>query len=76
MEDNTEVGYSSEVIALDFAISQKVLPKLSGNGEDYEQWLTDFRDYAKKSYLNNTAAILSRILENGKRQMKFYQFFN
>ena len=76
MEDNTEVGYSSEVIALDFAISQKVLPKLSGNGEDYEQWLTDFRDYAKKSYLNNTAAILNRILENGKRQMKFYQFFN
>ena len=76
MEDNTEVAYSSEIIALDYAISQKVLPKISGNGDDFEIWLTEFRDYAKKNYLNNSAAILNRILENGKRQMKFFQFFN
>ena len=76
MDDNTDVGYKSDIIALDYAISQKILPRLSGNGDTFEQWLVEFRDFSKKKYLNNTASIITRMLDIGNRQMKFYQFFN
>ena len=59
-----------------FFASRSFFSKLSGNGDEFEAWLVDFRDYAKKCYLNNTATIINRILEVGKRQMKFFQFFN
>ena len=75
MEEDEETAYSAGIYALDFAISQKVLPKIIGNGEEYEKWLTKLRDFAKKNYLLQSASILNRIIETGNKQMKFYQFF-
>lgn len=64
------------IIALDFAVAQKILPKLSGNGADYEKWLIQFRDDCASNKLVQSAALLDQILEWGNRRMKFFQFFH
>ncbi|MGM9518106.1 MAG: hypothetical protein ACI3X3_05495 [Acidaminococcus sp.] len=64
------------IIALDFAVAQKILPKLSGNGADYEKWLVQFRDDCASNKLVQSAALLDQILEWGNRRMKFFQFFH
>ena len=69
-EDHIRPG----IIALDFAVAQKILPKLSGNGVDYEKWLIQFRDDCASNKLLQSAGLLDQILEWGNRRMKFFQF--
>ncbi|WP_432643553.1 hypothetical protein [Acidaminococcus sp.] len=64
------------IIALDFAVAQKILPKLSGNGAEYEKWLIQFRDDCASNKLRQSTALLDQILEWGNRRMKFFQFFH
>ncbi len=71
-EDHIRPG----IIALDFAVAQKILPKLSGNGVDYEKWLIQFRDDCASNKLLQSAGLLDQILEWGNRRMKFFQFFH
>ena len=71
-EDHIRPG----VIALDYAVAQKVLPKLSGNGAEFEKWLIQFRDDCASNRMIQSAALLEQILEWGNRRMKFFQFFH
>lgn len=71
-EDHIRPG----IIALDYAVAQKILPKLSGNGAEYEKWLIQFRDDCASNKLVQSAALLDQILEWGNRRMKFFQFFH
>ena len=75
MEED-EMGTSASVVALDYAISQKILPRISGNGEEYLNWLKSFKEFAGKNNLSISEGIIDRIIAQGNRQMKFYQFFN
>ena len=70
-----EKNIGAGTLALDYAVAQKILPKLSGNGADYEKWLIQFRDECLGNKLLQSAALLDQILEWGNRRMKFYQFF-
>ncbi len=63
------------IIALDYAISQRILPKINGNGEEFEKWLNELSSLCSSNGLNTSATILKEIIERGNRQMKDYRFF-
>lgn len=70
-----ELGIEPPVVALDYAIAQKVLPKIQGHGGDYEKWLEELRGILNKNDMNMSAKIVKDIAERGVQQMKYFQFF-
>lgn len=62
-------------IALDYAVAQRILPKISGNGEAFGKWLEELRDLCRNRSLNHSADIIREILDRGNQQMKYYKFF-
>lgn len=72
-KDDTETD--QRFIALDYAIAQRILPKINGNGEEFEKWLKDFGSLCSNNGLNMSATMLKDIIERGNQQMKYYQFF-
>lgn len=75
MEED-EYSNSPDIIALDYAIAQKMLPKISGSGENFEIWLKQLKDFCTTNNLLDSSDILTRIMDRGNRQMKYYQFFS
>ena len=73
-KDNYDTDPS--IVAIDYAIAQKVLPKIKGNGEEFGIWLENFRKLCESDNLMYCESILSEIIERGESQMKYYQFFN
>ena len=71
--DDTKTA--AHTIALDYAIAQRILPKIGGNGEEFEKWLKEFSGLCSSNGLNTSAAIVKDIIERGNQQMKYYQFF-
>lgn len=68
-------GYmSSKEVALDFAISQKILPCINGNGKQYGEFLKDLMNICKENQLNRSANIISKIIERSEHE--FYGFFS
>ncbi len=63
------------IIALDYAVAQKILPKLSGHGSEYEVFLQNLRDTCSSNHLRQSATLLDRMIAYGNRRMKFYKFF-
>lgn len=72
--DDTKTA--ATVIALDYAIAQRILPKIVGNGEEFEKWIKEFSSLCSSNGLNTSAAMLKDIIERGNQQMKSYQFFS
>lgn len=70
-----EFGNSAKIVALDYAISQKILPKIIGNGEEYAEWLKEFKNLCTTHGMLKSAQILEEVIVNGIRQMKYFQFF-
>ena len=62
-------------IALDFAISQKLLTRINGNGEEYGKKLKDFAELLKAKGLEKSAEIVKTILKHGENKMHYYEFF-
>lgn len=75
MEED-EYGNTPSLVALDYAIAQKILPKIIGSGDEYEIWLEDLKVYCDNKGLTYSAELLTSIINRGNRQMKYYQFFN
>ena len=72
-EEEREVDPS--IVALDYAICQKAITKISGNGTEYREWLEELKDYCQGQSLKMTASQLERIISNGDAAMQYYQFF-
>lgn len=70
--DDTKTAATT--IALDYAIAQRILPKIVGNGEEFEKWLKEFSSLCSSNGLNTSASIVKDIIERGE-PMKYYQFF-
>lgn len=70
-----ETKTAAEIVALDYAVAQRILPKFVGNGEPFEKWLEDFRSLCSSFGLNMSAEIIRDIIDRGNQQMKYYQFF-
>ena len=74
-EEDT-ISRSPETIALDYAISQKLLPKIAGYGEEYEAWLLEIADLFERETYSQSAEIVKDIIAKGNTKMKYYEFFN
>lgn len=61
-------------IALDYAISQKLLPLLEGYGTEYEKFLTKLKNIVEKE-LPRTSHLLENIIIKGNNNMKHFNFF-
>lgn len=65
---------SSKEVALDYAIAQKILPFLSGNGQGYNNFLQELLEICNDSQLEKCAHIIQKILNKGEHG--FYGFFS
>ena len=74
--EKDELDIDPSVVALDYAIAQKILPKVQGNGEQYRNWLKELLGFCETNYLTVCSRIIEDIINRGDLQMKYYQFFN
>ena len=70
-----ETKTDPKFVALDYAVSQRILPKILGSGEQFGLWLEEFKNYCSNQGMNMTKRLLEDIIERGNRQMKYYNFF-
>lgn len=70
-----ETKTDAATVAFDYAVVQRILPKIVGNGETFEKWLEEFRALCSNNGLNMCATVLKDIIDRGNQQMKYYQFF-
>lgn len=72
-----EEGYAaSSIVALDYALSQKVITKINGNGESYLKWLNELKTYCESQNLKLTSDAIERIIIDGNKSMQYYHFFS
>mgnify|MGYP000846661279 CR=1 FL=1 len=72
--EKTEIT-AKEFVALDYAISQKLLPKIDGYGEDYRKFLNNLEEIFDDNNMMKSKGITKRILDKGDKNMEYYQFF-
>lgn len=70
-----EFGIDGSVVALDYAVSQRIIPHLNGYGEEYEIWLRDLYSYFANNGLTSSARLINDMIDRGNGQMKYYRFF-
>ncbi len=75
MIKDESVMVDPSIIALDYAISQKILPQISGSGDTVEEGLKELRTYSQDKNLNMTASLLDEIITRGENTMHFFQYF-
>lgn len=75
--DRTDDRYKRDpaIIALDYAISQKILPKIDGYGDDYAEWLKEFMEKCDENYLYESSRIIKDIISKGVANMSYFKFF-
>ncbi len=71
-----EYGNDPSRIALDYAVAQKVLPKITGSGDEFETFLEELKSYCDNNGLPVSTNQLASIIGRGKSQMKYFQFFS
>ncbi len=64
----------ASTIALDYAISQRMLTQINGSGKEYEDKLKVLNDLFTKNNLFKSETVLTGILERGK-DLKYFKFF-
>ena len=74
--DDKKSTNSAGTIAADFAISQKILPRVQGHGQSYKQdVLNEFKHFFEDNNLTRSGRILDRIITLGDKNMNYYRFF-
>lgn len=61
---------------LDYALSQKILPTINGNGENYRSLIENLQKECTTQNMPITAKHLDRIKRVAENNMGFYQFFS
>ena len=75
--DRSEDRYKRDpaVIALDYAVSQEILPKIDGYGDEYAEWLNEFMEKCDENLLFESSRILKDIITKGDANMRYFKFF-
>ncbi len=73
--EDDPAGRDPALIALDYAVSQELLPKIGGFGEEYGQWLEELKNKCEDADLIRSRDSIERILAKGRTNMNDYQFF-
>ncbi len=72
MED--ELGVSKKEKALDFAILQKLLPKINGMYENYRRLFESLSQICEENHLKMTKQALSRMQESADQNMGYCRY--
>lgn len=70
-----EEGNDKTIVALDYAVAQKLLPKINGSGDLYLKFLEKLQDICEKNNLVKCEGHLRDIIKRGKASMNYYQYF-
>lgn len=70
----SENNIDGSTIALDYALSQKVITKIKGSNDKYLEVLKELSDYCNENWLFLTKEHIDRIIDNS--EMQYYQFFD
>ena len=71
----SEDGNDTTIIALDYAIAQKLLPKINGSGKAYLEFLRKFQELCERNNLEKSRVALINIIKRGEASMDYYQYF-
>ena len=52
--------------ALDFAVSQHIIPLINGRGEDFEKILFDLKEILNQKEMSKSEKLLNKIIQRGK----------
>lgn len=74
--EKTESTWLSEFVALDYAVAQKLLPKINGYGDEYRKFLKTLEDKFDKNNMMKCKNIIGNIIKKGDTNMQYYQFFS
>ncbi|MBR6769821.1 MAG: hypothetical protein IKM28_01000 [Lachnospiraceae bacterium] len=70
-----ETGHA-EIVALDYAIAQRILPKITGHGEKFKRWLEELEALCREYQLEKCEEMLKNMMACGEyQQMQYYHFF-
>ncbi len=70
-----ETQTSPSIIALDYAVQQRILPKINGSGEDFEAWLSSLASICSNNGLSYSSQMINDMIAKGRDNMKYYHFF-
>ena len=62
--------------ALDFAVAQKILPKIHGSDDDFKSWLVSFQKICADAKLYKSAQIVQKIIDRGDKNLGYFKFFS
>lgn len=73
--ESSRSGVDGPIVAIDYAIAQKILPKVLGSGSVYKKKLEEFNEVLVRNNLLKSSETLIRIIQRGDRNMQYYQYF-
>lgn len=73
--ESSRSGVDGPIVAIDYAIAQKILPKVQGSGSAYKKKLEEFNEVLVRNNLLKSSEMLIRIIQRGDRNMQYYQYF-
>lgn len=74
-ENESEYAVDASIVALDYAISQRILPHINGSGEQFSEALKTLSKLCSEKNLRLSADALSEIIRKGDEMMFYYQYF-
>ncbi len=74
-ENDSNYGTDASIVALDYAVAQRILPHINGNGEKYGDRLKEIQKFCSDKNLRISAEVISDIIKNGEDSMQYFQFF-
>ena len=69
------LDFMSKSEANDFAVSQYLIPLISGNGEQFKHRLVQINEYIKRNQLTRSTCLLQGIIDRGEQYIGSYDFF-
>lgn len=69
---DTEPAYRT---AIDFAVVQRLMPRIDGNGKEYRERLEAMQSIFDGNGLDRSRTELAELIERGEKSMGWYRFF-
>ncbi len=67
--------YSAELLAMDFAVLQFILPLLKGHGQPFRERLVQLQEILQDYQLQRSSQYLEMMIGNGDADLRTYDFF-
>ena len=74
-QNDPNYGTDASIVALDYAVAQRILPHINGSGEKYRDRLKEIKDFCGDKNLRISAEVISEIIKAGEDSMYYFQFF-